>query len=126
MAKKKSDPKLDNKGDAGFVDTDLGSATVVNLDGASESEGFVTEEGVQYVDKAVDGYASRGAPWGRQESLQYLTEEVGINFDDFIDALAQEKSDEDMADSFGVTVKTIKHFREHFETKGIDSVMGQD
>lgn len=126
MTKKKSDPKLDNKGDAGFVDTDLGSATVVNLDGASESEGYVTEKGVQYVDKAIDGFASRGAPWGRQESLKYLTEEVGIGFDDFIDALAQQKSDEEMADNFGVSVKTIRNFREHFETKGIDSVEGQD
>ena len=126
MAEKKSDPKLDNKGDAGFVDTDLGSATVVNLDGASESEGFVTEKGVKDGDGDVDGYSTRGAPWGQQESLKYLTEEVGIDFDDFIDALAHQKSDEDMAGSFKVSVKTISHLREHFETRGIDSMMGQD
>lgn len=124
--KKANDPKLANKGDAGFVDTDLGSATVVNLDGASESEGYVTEKGIVDADGDVDGLSTRGAPWGRVESLKYMCSEVGIDFDEFINALGNGESDEEMSVEFDVSQNTIRQFREHFEKYGIDSVQGQD
>jgi hypothetical protein len=67
-----------------------------------------------------------GPPWSSQISLKEMVEDVGINFDKFIDYLAGGKTDEEIAAETGVSVKSIGQFREHFEQYGIDSVMGQD
>jgi len=71
-------------------------------------------------------YGTRGAPWGWQESLQSKAQEVGVNFDNFIECLRIDMSDADMADLFKVPEKTIYHLRNHFEKYGIDSMVGWD
>nr|WP_088553066.1 helix-turn-helix domain-containing protein [Calderihabitans maritimus] len=73
----------------------------------------------------ADDFKSR-APWNSEPSLKEMANEVGINFDQFIDALAEQKSDAEMAEEFGVSEKTIYHLRDHFERFGIHSIVGQD
>ncbi|OEH86631.1 hypothetical protein BHU72_10270 [Desulfuribacillus stibiiarsenatis] len=73
-----------------------------------------------------EDYGTRGAPWGWQESLQAKTEEVKVNFDEFIECLKLNMSDEEMANLFHVPEKTIFHLRNHFEKYGIDSMVGWD
>lgn len=65
-------------------------------------------------------------PWTTEPSLTTKTEEVGIDFDKFIEGLKNDKSDAEMAQEFNVTEKTIYYLRDHFITRGILSTMGQD
>jgi DNA-binding CsgD family transcriptional regulator len=55
-----------------------------------------------------------------------MVEDVGIDFDTFLDQLKDGKTDEEIAVQAGVSPKVISQFREHFEKYGIDSIMGQD
>ncbi|MBO8128428.1 MAG: helix-turn-helix domain-containing protein [Peptococcaceae bacterium] len=65
-------------------------------------------------------------PWSTKPSLKLKTDEVGINFDAFIESLKNDLSDEEMARMFGVPSSVIGHLRDHFMRFGLDSVMGQD
>lgn len=65
-------------------------------------------------------------PWGYGPSLKEKTDEAGIDFDSFIDGLKNDLSDQEMAQRFNVSAKTIADLRDHFMTRGLDSVMGQD
>lgn len=65
-------------------------------------------------------------PWSRTVSLPEMTEEVGIDFDEFIEAIKNDLSIEEMASKFGKGETTIKQLREHFFHYGISSVMGGD
>lgn len=67
-----------------------------------------------------------GPPWSAQPSLKAMVEDVGIDFDTFLNDLGDGKNDKDIAVKAGVSPKVIRHFREHFEKYGIDSIMGQD
>ncbi|QGG48249.1 hypothetical protein [Heliorestis convoluta] len=112
-----------------FVSEDLGSATRVALDGRSELEGFVTKEGVKPRDLGAPEttqYSTRGAPWGIRPSLVDMTHEVGIDFDKFIDGIAKDRSDTEMAEELGVNAKTIGHLKNHFWRYGINDIQGQD
>lgn len=65
-------------------------------------------------------------PWSTEPSLKTKTEEVGIDFDAFIEGLKNNKSDAEMAREFGVSSKVIMHLRDHFMRRGLGSIMGQD
>lgn len=65
-------------------------------------------------------------PWSTQPSLRLKTEEVGVDFDRFIDGLCRNRSDADMARDLGVPVGVITNLREHFMRFGVESVQGQD
>lgn len=67
-----------------------------------------------------------GPPWSLQPSLKAMVEDVGIDFDVFLEELGDGKTDEEIAVKAGVTPKVISYFREHFERYGIDSILGQD
>jgi hypothetical protein len=67
-----------------------------------------------------------GPPWSVQPSLKAMVEDVGIDFDTFLDGLKDGKTDQEIAVQAGVSLKVISQFREHFEKYGIDSIMGQD
>lgn len=73
----------------------------------------------------AEDFVSR-VPWSTEPSLKDKTEEVGIDFDQFIARLAENRSDMEMAEEFQVSEKTITHLREHFERLGLQSIMGQD
>ncbi|WP_031514523.1 histidine kinase [Desulfofalx alkaliphila] len=74
----------------------------------------------------MEEYLRARVPWSTEPSLSTKTEEVGIDFDSFIEGLKNDKTDAEMAQEFGVTEKTIGHLRHHFITRGIGSIMGQD
>ncbi len=75
--------------------------------------------------KKEKNYLSR-APWSIQPSLKEMTEDIGINFDVFIDCLKRNKKDMEIANDFNVSENTIKSLRSHFEKYGIQSIVGQD
>ncbi|MGI6712811.1 MAG: helix-turn-helix domain-containing protein [Bacillota bacterium] len=70
-------------------------------------------------------YRSR-VPWNWQPYLSEMCAEVGINYDRFIDRLAINKSDMEIADEFNVNPKIISYLRSHFDNYGIGSVFSQD
>ncbi|RKO67406.1 helix-turn-helix domain-containing protein [Desulfofundulus salinus] len=74
----------------------------------------------------MEEYIRSRVPWSTEPSLKTKTEEVGIDFDEFIEGLKNGKSDAEMAAEFGVTEKLIYHLRDRFERYGIGSIMGQD
>jgi transposase len=52
--------------------------------------------------------------------------DAGIGFGSFVAHLRNNATDKQMASDFGVGMQTIRHFRQHFEAFGIDSIVGQD
>jgi len=74
----------------------------------------------------MEEYIRSRVPWSTEPSLKTKTKEVGIDFDLFIDAIKNNKSDMEMAKEFGVNEKVIKHLKEHFFAHGVGSIMGQD
>ncbi|MDN5293856.1 MAG: hypothetical protein PWQ91_1028 [Eubacteriales bacterium] len=65
-------------------------------------------------------------PWSVRPSLKAMTEEVGVDFNRFLEGLKNNRSDAEMAAEFGVTEKTISYLRDHFYRYGLGSIMGQD
>ncbi|MDD4169804.1 MAG: helix-turn-helix domain-containing protein [Desulfotomaculaceae bacterium] len=65
-------------------------------------------------------------PWSRKPGLKEMTDDVGIDFDRFIDALKEDKTDIEMAAEFNVSEKLVYHLREHFFTHGVGSIEGGD
>ncbi|MFZ5945326.1 MAG: hypothetical protein ACOYVD_14570 [Bacillota bacterium] len=106
------------KGNA-FVPTEEGSATLESLD----AEGVT----VKY-EKGPTEYTQgfKGAPWSREPSLKFMCDEVGVNMDNLISGIEQNKSDTEMAKELGVSAKTVKALAEQFMTHGLQSVEGQD
>lgn len=74
----------------------------------------------------MEEYIRSRVPWSTEPSLKFKTEEVGINFDAFIDGLKRNKSDAEMAGEFDCTEKLIYYLRDHFMKHGVGSIMGQD
>ncbi len=65
-------------------------------------------------------------PWSRIPSLQEMTDEAGIDFEQLIGSIENNSTIEEMAKKFQVSDSTIKALREHFYKYGISSVMGGD
>ncbi|WP_366924557.1 hypothetical protein MFMK1_001538 [Metallumcola ferriviriculae] len=109
--------------EAEFVSEHLGSATRVNLDGKSEKEGDVTagSEGNRH---PSDDFSTLGPPWDLQPSLKEKAEEIGVDVDQLIDGFKQNKSDQEIAQEFGVTAKAINYLRDDFEKFGLHSMQG--
>ncbi len=88
------------------------------------------EYGIEYPPRereyGVEEYLRSRVPWGTEPSLKQKTDELGVNFDRFIDGLKHNRTDMEMAMEFGVSEKAIKHLREHFLRRGLGSVLGQD
>lgn len=74
----------------------------------------------------MEEYLRSRVPWSTGPSLKQKTDELGVDFDRFIEALKYNRSDMEMAREFGVSEKVIKHLRDHFMTRGLGSIMGQD
>lgn len=72
-----------------------------------------------------EDYRSR-APWNWQPYLNEMCAEIGVNYDKFIESMAKNRSDMEIAEDFGVRPKSITHLRKHFERYGLGSVIGQD
>jgi len=65
-------------------------------------------------------------PWSSQPSLKLKAEEIGVDFEVFVEGLKNNRSDQDMARAFGVPVPAVANLRRHFMRFGLDSVQGQD
>jgi hypothetical protein len=72
-----------------------------------------------------DDFPSR-VPWNWQPYLSELCAEANVDYDQFIAGLAENKTDQEIANEFNTREQTIKYLREHFENYGVGSVMGQD
>ncbi|NLK00465.1 MAG: helix-turn-helix domain-containing protein [Clostridia bacterium] len=65
-------------------------------------------------------------PWGMHPSLKDRTNELGIDFDGFIEGLKNNLDDSRIARELGTTEKAITSLRKHFEEFGIQSIVGRD
>ena len=74
----------------------------------------------------MDKVAVSRAPWGAGPSLKTIAREDGVDFDRLISCLKQDMSDSEMSVELGISEKTAKHLREHFMTRGVGSIVGQD
>ena len=72
-----------------------------------------------------DEFPSR-TPWNWQPHLNEMCQEVGVDYDRFIEGLSNNKTDWEIADTLETKTETIHHLRNHFENFGIGSVLGQD
>lgn len=74
---------------------------------------------------ANNGFVSR-VPWSLEPSLKEKTDELGIDFDRFIEGLKNDTSVNEMAEKFQVSPETLSALKEHFIRLGIQSIVGQD
>ncbi|WP_243270062.1 hypothetical protein [Thermanaerosceptrum fracticalcis] len=103
-----------------FVPAAMGSAAFVALDGEGSTYKYETGS-----TELKHGF--KGPPWGVEPGMHFVCDEVGIDADQFIDGLAQNKSDTEMAREFGVPEGTIRHLRERFyKVESITGNYGQD
>ena len=65
-------------------------------------------------------------PWSRTVSLNEMTAEAGIDFDQFVSCIEQGLSNQQMAERFGVSEAGIQSLTKHFFQYGIGSVIGGD
>lgn len=68
----------------------------------------------------------RFPPWSRIPSLEEMSQEAGVDFDDLIAAFKQDWSVADMAKRFAVSEETMASLLDHFQHYGVASVMGGD
>lgn len=103
-----------------FVPTEMGSARYISLDG--EGSTYKYESG-----PTENKQGFHGPPWSVEPSMHFLCDEVGVDYSRFIDALAVDRNDMEMAQEFGVSDATIKGLREHFyRVESIAGNYGQD
>jgi uncharacterized protein YpbB len=55
-----------------------------------------------------------------------MTEEAGIDFDQFIESIKKQASITEMSEQFQVSERTIESLQDHFFHYGIGSVQGGD
>jgi hypothetical protein len=67
-----------------------------------------------------------GPPWGWQLSLEYIARVAGVDFNQFLELIKEQATDDKMSAILGVSPRTIRNLREHFAEFGLDSVQGQD
>jgi len=118
----KKDQNLQGQAPQGqdFVPTEMGSARFVSLDGDGSTYKYETGP-TEY----EQGF--HGPPWGVEPSMHFLCDEVGIDYSRFIDSLAGNKKDMEMAQEFNVSAETVKGLREHFyRVEAIAGNYGQD
>jgi len=120
LEKKKQDlygqaPESDN-----FVVTEQGSARFAALDG--EGSSYKYETGPTEMK-----WGFRGPPWSVEPSMNLVCDEVGIDYDQFVNGLKSDKNDTEMAEELGVNPKTIANLRTRFyEMEAINGNYGQD
>lgn len=102
-----------------YTKTEMGSARRASLEGNSN---YKYNEGISNNDEGF-----RGPPWGKEPSMKIVCEEAGVNFNQFVNALKDEKSDMEVANEFGVDKETIKSLKKRFyEVESITGNTGQD
>lgn len=95
--------------DRDYVVTEMGSARFVSLGG--EGSKYKYETGPTNLTQGT-----KGPPWSIEPSMHFVCDEVGIDYNEFIAGLRDDKTDVEMAREFGVSDKTIENLRERFFT----------
>lgn len=102
-----------------FTKTEMGSARRASLEGNSNykyEEGIVNNE---------EGF--RGPPWGKEPSMKIVCEDLGVDYNQFINALKEDKSDINMANELGVKKEVVESLRKRFyDMEAISGNTGQD
>jgi len=120
MNKKEQDLQGQVPSGKDFVPTEMGSARFVSLDTEGSTSKYETGP-----TENKQGFP--GPPWGIEPSMHFLCDEVGIDYSTFIDSLAGNKNEMEMAREFEVSAETIKGLREHFyRVEAISGNYGQD
>lgn len=120
MDKKKQDLRGETPQSGTFVPTEMGSAHFVAQDG--EGSGYKYETGSTAYEQGFSG-----PPWGLIPSMQFVCDEVGIDYHQFVNSLSANKKDMEIAQEFGVSEKTIKNLRERFySVEATNGNYGQD
>jgi hypothetical protein len=83
-------------------------------------------KGGEYMALLGENGTGRWPPWSRMQSLNEMTEEAGIDFDQFIESIKNQASIAQMSEQFQVSEKTIESLQDHFFHYGIGSVQGGD
>lgn len=65
-------------------------------------------------------------PWEAGPNLKEMTDEIGLDFDRFVEAIGANRTDMEMASEFGVSEKAIACLKDHFYRKGLGTTVGQD
>ena len=65
-------------------------------------------------------------PWSRIPSLQEMADDAGVDHDQFIQLIHQQKTTEEIARTMGISQETAFSLHHHFMHYGISSVMGGD
>jgi hypothetical protein len=65
-------------------------------------------------------------PWSRIPGLNEMCEEVGVDFDSFVEDLKTGANLDDMVIKYGVSMETMSLLQKHFMKYGLSSVMGGD
>jgi len=73
-----------------------------------------------------DDGMGRWPPWSRIPSLQEMTRELGIDFDEFIAMLRETDDAGTLAGRFGISEELAGNLVEHFYRYGASSVMEGD
>ncbi|MDD2620393.1 MAG: helix-turn-helix domain-containing protein [Syntrophomonadaceae bacterium] len=71
-------------------------------------------------------YRGSYPPWSRTVSLNEMTGEAGIDFDQFVSCIEEGMSNSQMAERFQLSEAAVNSLTEHFFHYGIGSVMGGD
>lgn len=107
------------KGDT-FILTEMGSARFVSVDG--EGSTYKYETGPTQLKQGF-----KGPPWGIEPSMHFVCDEVGIDYDRFVEGLNSNVSDAEMAREFSVEEQTIASLRNRFyAVEAINGNYGQD
>ncbi len=104
----KNDREKDKKRmptEAAWVGTELGSARVVDATGGTKEAA---------TESAQKGTGAFGAPWGTEESMEYVCEEMGVDYDTFVEGVKNNRADEEMASELGVGEAAVKALKERF------------
>lgn len=103
-----------------FIPTEMGSARFVSADG--EGSTYKYETGPTQLEQGF-----KGPPWGKEPSMHFVCDEVGIDYDKFVDSLNSNISDAEMARELSVDEQTIESLRKRFYSiEAINGNYGQD
>lgn len=116
--------KQDIKGQAPlgdtFIPTEMGSARSVSADG--EGSTYKYEKGPTELKQGF-----KGPPWGVEPSMKFVCDEVGIDYDQFVENLNSNKSNMEMAQELQVNEKTVGYLKDRFyKVEALDGNYGQD
>lgn len=110
----------ENPEGASFVPTELGSARAVSQ--GREGSRDKVEVWTDPMEKGLPG-----PPWGLEPSVKSVCCQAGVDYHRFVEGLAENKSDNELAGEFSVSSDTIRNIRRLFyQNEALNGNYGQD